>query len=279
MKAIHSFWSKAYFNGRWGEESKIAYDIYNFALSCHFANKVFKSTNLVTDEFDASLLRGLPYKSISTELEELSHIDPRFWTAGKVHAIRIQEKPFIHLDGDVFLVDKGIRKRMEGQWDAIVQMREMGSHYYSTYPDVFDNIRKVYKGIDDLNIFNFVYNNGIVGFKNVAFAEEYTTNYFDLVYELERVGLEFPADADPNIVVEQSLLTTMAEISNMHVKELITTRDMQKYDLFGTATKIGFVHLWGNSKYQNHYIKKVQERLKSENPKLYSHVKKVVSSI
>jgi len=72
MKAVHSFWSKAYFEGRWGEESKIEHDIYNFALSCHFARKTFKNIDLVTDEIGASLLEGLPYSNIGTDLEDLS---------------------------------------------------------------------------------------------------------------------------------------------------------------------------------------------------------------
>ena len=58
----------------------------------------------------------------------------------------------------------------------------------------------------------------------------------------------------------------------MHVKELITVGDMQRDDLFGYAQKIGFVHLWGNSKYQNEYLGKVKAKLKSENKKLFDNV-------
>jgi|SaaInl5LU_22_DNA_1037371.scaffolds.fasta_scaffold24747_2 hypothetical protein len=279
MKAVHSFWSKAYFEGRWGEESKIEHDIYNFALSCHFARKTFKNIDLVTDEIGASLLEGLPYSNIGTDLEDLSNIDGRFWTAGKVHTMRVQEEPFIHLDGDVFLVDKKIKKRMSGKWDAIVQMREAGDHYYSTYPKVFDNLSKVHKGIHSINIFNFVYNHGIIGFQNMDLLKEYSHEYFDLIHLLELLGVEFPADADPNVALEQSLLTTITETSNLHVKELITVRDMQKHDLFGSASKIGFVHLWGNSKYQPKYTEKVRMRLKKENPTLYKHVREVVRNL
>jgi len=272
MKAIHSFWSKAYFSGRWGEESKIVYDIFNFALSAHLSNKLFKSTDLVTDEFGASVLECLPYKNVDTALGEISHIDKRFWTAGKVHAIRIQRGPFIHIDGDVFFMNKKSKAILGGKWDAIVQMREIGDHFYNTYPSVFKQLRKVYPQIDEINIFNFAYNNGIVGFQNMDFLEEYTFKYFDLLYNLEIAGVQFPPENDPNIVVEQSLLTSVAECSNMHVKELITVGDMQRDDLFGYAQKIGFVHLWGNSKYQNEYLEKVKAKLKSENKKLFDNV-------
>lgn len=279
MKVIHSFWSKAYFNGRWGAESKIAYDIYNFALSSHLANKHFKNTDLVTDETGASLLEGLPYKSITTDLEDISHIDPRFWTAGKVHSMRIQQEPCLHIDGDVFFMNSKCKKRLGGKWDVAVQMREIGNHFYNTYPAVFENIRKVHPSIDDINVFNFVYNLGIIGFQNLDLKDEYTFEYFDLLYLLELNGVEFPSEKDPNIVVEQSLLTTMSQYKNVHVKELITLDDMKRYDLFGAAEKIGFVHLWGNSKYQNEYFKKVKSRLKAENPKLYKEVKNKIEKI
>ena len=279
MKAIHSFWSKAYFTGRWGEESKISFDIFNFALSAHLSTKLFKSIDLVTDEFGASILESLPYTNIDTDLEEISHVDKRFWTAGKVHAMRAQEEPFIHIDGDVFFMNKKSKPIIKGDWDAIVQMREIGSHFYSTYPPVFREIRKVYPEIDDINIFNFVYNNGIVGFKNMEFLKEYTYRYFDLVYNLERAGVKFPPNQDPNIAVEQSLLTTIAETSNLHVKELITVLDMQKDDLFGYAQKIGFVHLWGNSKYTEEYSHPVKERLKAENKSLYNAVNFIIKKL
>jgi len=279
MKVIHSFWSKAYFQGRWGEESKIAYDIYNFALSSHLANKHFKSTDLITDEAGASLLEALPYKKIDTDLDDINQIDPRFWTAGKVHSMRIQEEPFIHIDGDVFFMNKKCKKRLSGKWDVAVQMREIGAHFYDTYPEVFKNIRKIHPGIDEINVFNFVYNNGIVGFQDIQLKDEYTFKYFDLLYQLELNGVDFPSEADPNIVVEQSLLTTMSQLKNAYVKELITLQEMKKYDLFGAAERIGFVHLWGNSKYQNEYFGKVKARLKAADPKLYKEVENKIKKI
>jgi hypothetical protein len=279
MKVIHSFWSKAYLEGRWGEESKIVYDIYNFALSSHLANKHFNSTDLITDKAGALLLEPLPYKNIHTDLEDISHIDPRFWTAGKVHSMRIQKEPFIHIDGDVFFMNKKCKKRLSGKWDVVVQMREIGDHFSNTYPDVFKNLRKIHPEIDHLNVFNFVYNNGIVGFQDMSLKDEYAYEYFDLLYLLEMNGVKFPPEADPNIVVEQSLLTTLSQFKNAYVKELIPVDEMKKYDLFGAAERIGFVHLWGNSKYQNEYFNKVKARLKAADAKLYKEVKNKIKKI
>ena len=160
-----------------------------------------------------------------------------------------------------------------------VQMREIGDHFSNTYPDVFKNLRKIHPEIDHLNVFNFVYNNGIVGFQDMSLKDEYAYEYFDLLYLLEMNGVKFPPEADPNIVVEQSLLTTLSQFKNAYVKELIPVDEMKKYDLFGAAERIGFVHLWGNSKYQNEYFNKVKARLKAADAKLYKEVKNKIKKI
>jgi len=71
----------------------------------------------------------------------------------------------------------------------------------------------------------------------------------------------------------------MSQLKNAYVKELITLQEMKKYDLFGAAERIGFVHLWGNSKYQNEYFSKVKARLKAADPKLYKEVENKIKKI
>lgn len=251
-------------------DTKIVQDLYCFALSFHFAKKHFKNTELVTDQLGASLLDFMGYKNVTTDLEEISHIDPRFWTAGKVKALRSQTGDCLHIDGDVFFVDPSIVKTVKSNWDVLVQMREVGNHFNSTYPPIFEDLQRDHPHIDWLAFYNFAYNTGIIGFKDNKFREEYCYAYFDLLYELELGGVEFPKDRDPNIAVEQSLLTYMSHHQNKYVKELISLDDMAKWDLFGAAERIGYVHLWGNSKYQDYWQDKVKARLKAENPALFN---------
>lgn len=272
MRILHSFWTKAYFQGRWGMDTKVIQDLHCFALSYHFAKKHFGEVHLVTDNEGASLLDFLEYDDVSVDLESISTVDPRFWTAGKVKAAEVQNGDFLHIDGDVFLIDPIIKGLVSSSYDAIVQMREVGHHFNSTYPPIFKDLKKVYPYIDFISLYNFTYNTGIFGFKDQKFKEEYCRIYFDLLWDLQDHGVQFPADRDPNIVVEQSLLTTMAQNQNKHVKELITLSDMNEWDLFGAAERIGFVHLWGNSKYQDYWQQRVRLRLKEENPSLMNRL-------
>jgi hypothetical protein len=279
MQVIHSFWSKAYFHGRWDQEQRIHMDLYSFALSYHYAKELYGSVNLVTDTQGLELFKCIPYDAIDLGLDEMKHINPGFWTAGKIKAIQQQNHPVLHIDGDVFLMGKDVKKLLKGKWDVAVQMREVGQHYDSTYPQIFKHIDKVWPWIQDLSLFNFAYNNGILGFKNQDFKSTYCFEYFELLRMLDLSGITFPAKADPNVVVEQSLLTKLAQVQNVHVKELITLQDMDIEGLFEFADRIGFVHLWGNSKYQESWHQRVKAKLKEVNPKLYKSVSNKIKSL
>lgn len=278
MRVLHSFWTNAYFQGRWGTETKVIQDLYCFALSYHFAKENFGEIHLVTDREGLSLLDFLEYDSISTGLDALHHVDPRCWTAGKIKAAQEQTGDFLHIDGDVFLIDPIIKDLVSSSYDAIVQMREVGHHFESTYPPIFRDLKKIYPYIDYISLYNFTYNTGIFGFKDQEFKAEYCRSYFELLWDLQDHGIKFPAERDPNIVIEQSLLTTMAQNQNKHIKELITLEDMSKWDLFGAAERIGFVHLWGNSKYQDYWQERVRMRLKKENPELIKRVEEKIAN-
>jgi hypothetical protein len=49
--------------------------------------------------------------------------------------------------------------------------------------------------------------------------------------------------------------------------------------LFKFAERIGFVHLWGNSKYQEHWHQKVKAKLHEVNPKLYRSVRNMIKTL
>jgi len=279
LKVIHSFWSKAYFRGRWGEEPKLPFDLYCFALSSHFANKTFGSIELVTDEAGAFLLEGLPYADIHLGLEDISHVDSRMWTAGKVKALDSFDQDVLHIDGDVFFLEKSVNAVMNSSWDSIVQSREIGAHYQSTYPPILYALNRLHPESHKLSLYNFTYNTGIFGFKNQEFKKLYAKEYFKLVEELTIKGVEYPPKHDPNVVVEQSLFTQMSQDHNMHVKELITINQMDSDGLFDAAEEMGYVHLWGNSKYQQQWHEKVKQRLKEENPKLFDYVTHRINTI
>jgi hypothetical protein len=106
LRAVWSFWSRPFrdFHRRtWASER---HHLLAWALSVETARRHYPDTALVTDSDGARLLvdaLGLPFAQVSTQLDGLAGCDPEWWVLGKLHAYRVQERPFLHLDGDVFL--------------------------------------------------------------------------------------------------------------------------------------------------------------------------------
>lgn len=106
MRAVWSFWSKPFqvFMGRIWREPR--HHLLAWGLSLKLARPHFAETQLVTDTPGKRLLidqLGLQFDSVSTDLDQLRDADHGWWALGKLVAYSIQDRPFVHLDTDVFL--------------------------------------------------------------------------------------------------------------------------------------------------------------------------------
>lgn len=106
MRAVWSFWSapyEGYAGPVWGSQAN---HLLAWALSFEAARRHHRETMLVTDSEGAALLvegLGLEFGMVSLALDGLGDVDPDWWTAGKLAAVALQDRPFVHLDADVFL--------------------------------------------------------------------------------------------------------------------------------------------------------------------------------
>ena len=105
-RAVWSFWSRPFaghYHSNWASEQ---FHLLSWVLSFQTTRCHFRETSLVTDNDGAKLLADrlqLPFDYVTTDLEGLSESDPRWWIRGKLHTYRMQDKPFIHFDSDVYL--------------------------------------------------------------------------------------------------------------------------------------------------------------------------------
>lgn len=77
-----------------------------WVLSVELARRHYPETVLVTDTLGAQLLverLGLEFSEVILALDALDEHDPIWWMRGKLEAYHLQQRPFIHLDYDVFL--------------------------------------------------------------------------------------------------------------------------------------------------------------------------------
>jgi hypothetical protein len=106
LKVVWSHWSKPSARGgiqRWLTEK---HHLLSWILSFEQARQHYAETCLVTDDAGARLLvdeLGLAFEHVSTELNALDGHNPDWWALGKLYAYRLQERPFVHIDNDVFL--------------------------------------------------------------------------------------------------------------------------------------------------------------------------------
>lgn len=106
MKSVWSFWTKPFKDNRSGIWTSEKYHLLTWVLSVEIARKHYPETCLFTDNEGARILIdgiGLEFDHVSTALNMLDRYDPEWWALGKIYTYRVQTKPFIHLDNDVFL--------------------------------------------------------------------------------------------------------------------------------------------------------------------------------
>jgi len=109
MDAIWSFWSKPYRAHRRSTWVSEKHHLLAWVLSLETARPHFARTCLYTDDAGARLLidqLGLPFDMVSTALNACIDDDPGWWATGKIHAYCLHDRPFVHIDTDVFLWKK-----------------------------------------------------------------------------------------------------------------------------------------------------------------------------
>ena len=106
MRAVWSFWSKPFYAGRGWRWREPVHHLLAWGLSLRLARSHYPETVLITDTPGKTLLvnqLGLPFTHVSTELDRLQSEYPGLWALGKLVTYSLQDKPFVHLDTDVFL--------------------------------------------------------------------------------------------------------------------------------------------------------------------------------
>ncbi|HEX2189230.1 MAG TPA: DUF6734 family protein [Longimicrobiaceae bacterium] len=106
MRSVWSFWSRPHEHARKRVWLTERHHLLSWVLSVETARRHYPDTALVTDAAGARMLVDgleIPFARVSTELDALDGSDPEFWALGKLYAYAAQDRPFVHVDADVFL--------------------------------------------------------------------------------------------------------------------------------------------------------------------------------
>jgi len=187
MIVVQTHWSKP---TRWQNQNKKLRDqLVMYALSAHTCRKAFGCpVVMVTDSAFASILSDLPkiYDAVTTELDDMTGIDPRFWAFPKFHVFAkyAPSNPWLlQIDTDVFFWDS---MQIGDNVELLVQSHEDGHLYDHSYDLPVKFVDSAIKDVNAKipfwsgNCGRGAYNCGVVGFKNGDTAKEYAINAMEI---------------------------------------------------------------------------------------------------
>jgi hypothetical protein len=257
MKIIQSFWSgnQNKIDGNYGWYDSKSHWL-GWILSVNQLVKYYDKVELYTDDFGYEILinkLALPYTKVHVVLNELNHYPADLWALAKIKVYSMQEEPFLHVDGDVFIWDK-----FPDSFDTanlIAQNMERTTNYHSL---MWTNIAPFleYKPREiqffEKNISNLSANMGITGGVNVAFYKEYAKKAFEFVDKNKQIWSNINL-SNFNIFFEQVLFYKMIEMDNVPIEYLFSEiwKD-DSYPGFGDFHHVPhqrtYLHLLGNFK-------------------------------
>jgi hypothetical protein len=261
------------------------------SVSAHYAD-----TALVTDDAGADLLvnrLGLRFKEVSTTLNALSDADPGWWVLGKLSAYRLQTRPFVHLDNDVFLwkplPERLTRAPVFGQNPESFFLDD-SSWYRPEFVDAA--VRRVQGWLPEEWCWYVARKKaeaiccGIVGGTNVDFLAHYADTAIEMIEHPvnESAWASIGSVIGDNILVEQYLLAACIEYHRQAGRHRFQPPEaaylFESWDEAfdeSAARKAGYTHLIGGAKANRDIMQRLERRVRRDFPQLNERVGEIAN--
>ena len=234
------------------------YHLIGWALSCLQLHKLYGNIILFANNQAARLLIDtlqLPYSEVNLALDKLTLLHPDLWALPKIYTYSLQEQPFLHVDGDVFLFkpfDSGLL-----EVELIAQNVEVATEnfYGITQKDLmrhFDFLPPCVRKDFESSIPFQACNAGIMGGHNLSFFQEYAATAFDYVYK-NADSLKHIRVNGFNVFFEQHLFYALSKEKGIPVsvlfKEIINDNGYRNMgDFHEVPFARSYLHLLGHFK-------------------------------
>lgn len=264
---IFSLDTKPLIKGRWGYSNKFEDTIIMTALSLLYTHLWYDNVILYTDELGYKIFEDFPIKIELLENEGVEGI----WMRSKIEAIEKQKEPFIHIDTDVFIKKKINFSRYS---NVIVERKEIDgfNKHYKEQIEWFDTYLKG----DCLWTPNLDYslNCGIIGFNDIQLKDKYIEQYYKVenifINNIEKFSYLKEKWYEPCIVIEQYNLNSFLETQNIFPNLLLEGDNLKEQ--IDSANLVGYVHLYGKSKYEKDNKDKIIVNLIKYFPHWYNNL-------
>jgi hypothetical protein len=294
MKIVHSYWSKpslrsgndaAKYFGGWLMPK---YYYYSWAYSCLQFREYYDEVELITDQNGYELLikqLNLPYTNVQVVLDDLNAYSGKLWAIGKLHAYKLQQKPFIHADGDVFVWKRFhenllsaplISQNEELNFIQYQRGIEQLKTYFSHIPDVI--LEDIEQHEDTIAA-----NAGIFGGNDVNFFHEFVDVAFEFLAKNKGVvdNPEIHSSAFA-IIYEQYLFSCLARKKGVEVRYLLKGEETDynyMSNLQNKHTEVKYAHIIDVRKKLYMHVVELENMLRNEYPSFYFQMNSRLKSI
>ncbi|MCQ2337123.1 MAG: cysteine peptidase family C39 domain-containing protein [Paludibacteraceae bacterium] len=211
----------------------------SWALSCMQLKQFFPSVELYTDRIGAEVFDSfeIPYTKINITHEEgvMNDVDPSLWSLAKILTYSIQTKPFLHIDGDVFLwrpLEKSFlhsnvcAQCLEFNWDTYQDCLFDFNKVANTYrPEWMQYGMKEPSG----------YNAGLLGGNNTAFLNKYSSESLNFYFRNKSIWSRLSnVNENINTFIEQYSLYCLSlqekeNVNTISKDRLLTSKELRIY--------------------------------------------------
>lgn len=279
MKALYTFWSKPLKENVSRCKSEKNF-VLMFVYSMLWSTKWFEKVELNTDNYGYNIFKYFESNKIKIKntLNSFEELDSYlFWAYPKLYSLTLQDEPFIHIDGDIFI----FRKLKDELFQGDFGFQNLETTYYErTYDRLINFYDKNYdnKPLEWNNNLKSAVNCGLMYFKDPELAKIFYKNVYnhfinidqDFILKLKKELQEIinVTYVTYPLLFEQYYLNCFIDsLKDKKINYLLSTEQIKKEEK-GEATIQGYVHLI-EDKNNLFYIDNISKRFELEFPDQY----------
>jgi hypothetical protein len=300
MRAVWSFWSKPFRANKGWIWCEPRHHLLAWGLSLTLARRHFPETQLVTDTRGKAMIvdeLGLEFDQVSTGLDCLAGTDPGWWALGKLVAYSLQDRPFVHLDADVFLW-KALPASLTSSpvFTQCPEQHLFENEWWCGPRDIerlFDrhnlSLPVEWQWASSRNSRSFRQDNcGILGGNRVDFIRHYAQTALRMVSDPTNgaAWAQAPDKSGFNVIIEQFLLAACVDYHRINPRSVY--RGVAMRYLFSSwseahdphaAARAGYTHLLGgHAKASKEVMARLERRVEQLDPELALRCLRVAQS-
>lgn len=259
------------------------YHLMGWALSCLQLLRLYKNVDLYCNSKVASLLKNeleLPYSNIYVTHDDLNIVNEKLWALPKVFTYSLQDEPFLHVDGDVFLFKELPVSLLKGgliaqnveeatTFDYPLGLQKELMKYFTYFPNC---VKKDFNSKSPIKSINA----GILGGNNILFIKEYANMAFEYINRNSSHLSSINVDRF-NLFYEQHLFFSLANEKGLLIEFLLediimNNRYQHLGDFHEVPCKKSYLHLLGNlanSKKDEYTCRQMAAKLRQLYPEYY----------